>query len=81
MNINSTRTLARPRHIFDVPVFTVWVLAASGTAALAIAHALDDAVTHRNARAMAQAQRARARLGPPSASHSDYGVTDSWRVR
>jgi len=81
MNIDTTRALARPRHIFDVPAFTVWVLAASGVAALAIAHALDDVVARRNARSLAQAERARARLGPERATHAEYGVTDAWRIR
>jgi len=81
MNIDTTRALARPRHILDLPAFTVWTIAAVGTAALAVAHELDDVVTRRNARALAQAERARARLGPERSTHADYGVTDAWRVR
>lgn len=81
MNIDTTRALARPRHIFDVPAFTVWTLAAAGTAVLAIAHTLDATIARREARALAPAERPRARLGPERPSHAEYGATDAWRIR
>jgi len=81
MNIDTTRALARPRHVFDLPAVTVWTLAAAGTAALAIAHVLDDAVARREARASERAQRPRARLGPKRTTHAEFGATDAWRLR
>lgn len=82
MKTDITRTLARPRHIFDLPAFAVWTLAAIGTVALAIAHALDDVVARRNARSLERAWRPRSRPGPePPPTPAEHGVPDAWRIR
>jgi hypothetical protein len=78
MNMNTTRALARPKSLFDMPAMTVWTLAAAGSATLALAHALAAAVARRNAQRDWPERR---RQQPELRSHADFSVTDSWRVR
>jgi len=76
MFTQQTRALARPQHLFDLPAFAVWSLAAIGRAALAGAHALDSAIARQKA---AAPHRQRRTAHPPS--HDEYLVPDSWRIR
>ena len=78
MNSNTTRALARPKNLFDLPAMTVWTLATAGSATLALAHALDAAVARRNARRV-WPERSRQQSEPRS--HADFLLNDSWRVR
>ena len=79
MNIDITRTLARPRRILDLPAWTVWTLATAGTATLTLAHVLDAAVASRRAHAKRHAETTRGRPDPERQTHAHFGVPDSWR--
>ena len=76
-----TSALSRPRHALDVPAFAVWALAATGSATLALAHALDRAFARRSAAPVRDGQRPRARVGPSGQVHAKHFVPDSWRIR
>lgn len=80
MQTDTTRAIARPQHLFDLPAATVWTLAGAGNAILNLAHALDRALEDRHAR-REEAQRPRARLGPGDRTPAEFGVTDIWRIR
>lgn len=73
-------TFARPEHVFDLPRYTVWVLAAAGTMSLAMAHAIDATLVRRAAR-HELADRPRARLGPSQSMQTRHLIPDSWKVR
>jgi len=75
-----TYAFARPRHLFDVPAFTVWALAAAGSASIRLAYALDVARSQHLADNRS-VHRPRARLGPSESAQTDHLVPDSWRVR
>jgi len=72
--------LMRPTHAFDLPAVTVWVLAASGSAALRLAFALDSANAVRASRSES-AIRPRSRLGPSHNVAAEHFLPDSWRIR
>jgi len=76
-----TRALARPQHLFDLPALAAHALAALGTAALALAHALDERAARRDRLTTGAATRPRDRLGPRPFEPAEHGVTDAWRVR
>ena len=69
-----------PQHAFDLPRATVWVLASTGRASLALARSLDAALT-RSTDSHELANRPRARLGPSQESQARHLIPDSWKVR
>lgn len=80
MNTTTTRAFARPRHVFDLPAFTVLALAGVGGAAFALAHALNGALARRQTRWRERVP------GPPGRPverriPAEYGVTAAWRIR
>ena len=73
--------LSRPRHAFDLPRASVWLLGLAGSNALRLAHDLDAALTADATRRAELANRPRARLGPASEVQARHLIPDSWRVR
>jgi len=74
MYLTNNQTLARPRHVFDLPALSILALAVAGESAIRLAHALDGIRT---------ADQARSREGLPRAleQHERELLPDPRRLR